>query len=324
MTLGTILGASFRMLRRNPRPTFGVALVVQGIVIVVSAALVFGIDGVALGRIGSASSSDSSTIAAGSTAIVIISLAIPLLLAVAASGFLQGIIVLEVSRATLGERQTLRRLYARGRGRFWALIGYSMLLVLAVLVALAVIVGLIVLFVATLGTVGIVLAVLMGIFGSLALIVLFAWLATKLALVPSALMLERLGVRAAAARSWSLTRGYFWRTLGIQLLVYAIVSVAQQVVSTPLSLIFSILIPLTDPNAQNGPTTIILIAALGLVSIIVSIVFGAIAAVLTTSTTSLIYIDLRMRTEGLDLDLARFTEARQAGDTSLPDPYLPA
>ena len=32
LDLGTLLGASFRTLRRNPRPTFGMALLVQGIV----------------------------------------------------------------------------------------------------------------------------------------------------------------------------------------------------------------------------------------------------------------------------------------------------
>ncbi len=323
MTLGTILGASFRVLRRNPRPTFGVALLVQGVVVVVSLALVAGAEVLAFSRIASAAPGDAATIGAGSGALVLLSLAIPLLLTLGASAFLQGIIVLEVSRATLGEKQTLRRLFARGRGRFWALIGYTMLLALAALVAVGVVIGLIVLFASTLGTAGIVLAVLAGIFGFLALIVLFAWLATKLSFVPSALMLERLGIRAAIARSWSLTSGYFWRTLGIQLLVTVIVSVAQQVLTTPLSLVFSILIPLTDPNGQVGPTTVILLGVFGLVIIVVGVVFGAIVAVITTSTTALIYLDLRMRKEGLDLDLARFVEARQAGDSSLPDPYLP-
>ncbi len=41
-----------------------------------------------------------------------------------------------------------------------------------------------------------------------------------------------------------------------------------------------------------------------------------------SSATALIYIDLRMRKEGLDVELVRFVEARQAGDASVPDPYL--
>ncbi|MES2171333.1 MAG: hypothetical protein V4479_11520, partial [Actinomycetota bacterium] len=310
MQLGTILGAAFRVLRRNPRPTFGVALLVQGIVYIVTIVLIGGTELLALSRISAAASGDASTIGAGSFALILISGAITVLLSVAATGFLQGVIVLEVSRATLGEKQKLPQLFARGRGRFLALIGYTLLLTLAVLVVVGIIIGLIVLFVATLGTVGIVLAVLVGITGFFALVVALVWLGTKLSMVPSALMLERLGIRAAIGRSWSLTTGYFWRTLGIQLLVNLIVSVAQQVLSTPVGLVFTILIPLTDPNGQFGPTTVILIAVFGIVTLVVGVVFGAITAVITTSTTALIYLDLRMRKEGLDLDLARFVEAR--------------
>jgi hypothetical protein len=39
------------------------------------------------------------------------------------------------------------------------------------------------------------------------------------------------------------------------------------------------------------------------------------------SSTALIYIDLRMRKEALDLQLIRFVEARQVGDDSITDPY---
>ena len=49
---------------------------------------------------------------------------------------------------------------------------------------------------------------------------------------------------------------------------------------------------------------------------------SAIGLVVFAATSSLMYIDLRMRTEGLDLELSRYVEARQAG-TPVPDPYLP-
>jgi len=51
---------------------------------------------------------------------------------------------------------------------------------------------------------------------------------------------------------------------------------------------------------------------------------GSVTAIITSASTALIYIDLRMRKEGLDLDLVRFVEARQGGDSSVPDPYLVA
>ena len=58
-----------------------------------------------------------------------------------------------------------------------------------------------------------------------------------------------------------------------------------------------------------------------LASIVTSIV-GAIGSVIQSAAVSLLYLDLRMRKEGLDLELVRFVEARQTGH-ELPDPYLP-
>ena len=123
-------------------------------------------------------------------------------------------------------------------------------------------------------------------------------------------------------RSWRLTRGYFWRTLGIQLLVNAMISIALSFVTTPINLIFSfgggLLAPNgTDPAASMTSTLLLSYIVVG----VVTALFGAVGAVVTTATTSLMYIDLRMRSEGLDLDLARYVEARAAGVNGLPDPY---
>jgi hypothetical protein len=57
-----------------------------------------------------------------------------------------------------------------------------------------------------------------------------------------------------------------------------------------------------------------------LTTVVTSLV-GAVTAIISSASTSLIYIDLRMRKEGLDLDLVRFVEARQGGDNSVADPY---
>jgi hypothetical protein len=53
---------------------------------------------------------------------------------------------------------------------------------------------------------------------------------------------------------------------------------------------------------------------------VTSIVQG-IGLVVQSATSSLLYLDLRMRREGLDLQLGRYVEAKQAG-VALPDPYL--
>ncbi|MCU1515120.1 MAG: hypothetical protein JWO10_2210, partial [Microbacteriaceae bacterium] len=246
------------------------------------------------------------------------------LLSVVASALLQGIISMEVARATLGEKSTLRQLWRRARGRFGALIGWTLLLLLASAIVLAILVGIIVLLVTTLGVGGVIAGVLVGIFGFLGLLVLYAWIGTKVAFVPSVLMLERLPLRLAVARSWSLTRGYFWKVFGIQLLVSAIIGVVTQVVSIPLSFGAPLLVTLLNPNGQVTATTAIIPIAFAVLSVVISIVFGAITSVVSSATSALLYLDVRIRKEGLDLELIRFVEARQAGDASVADPYLVA
>jgi hypothetical protein len=134
-------------------------------------------------------------------------------------------------------------------------------------------------------------------------------------------MLERLSLRAAIARSWSLTGGYFWKTLGILLLVAVIVGVATNIVTAPFQFLITIGASFITGTGDLGAyVTTMLIGYLLL--IVITVVFGALAAVIQSATPVLLYLDLRMRKEGLDLELSRFVEARQAGDASVANPYL--
>jgi hypothetical protein len=321
LDLGTILGASFRVLRRNPKPTFGVALLVQGVSSLISLGLVAAVVFSSLSRVGLAGESDAETITVGSVAAIILTSVASVLFTLAATAALQGIIVLEVARGTLGEKLTLRQLWRRARGRLGALIGWSFLVSGLILAAVAILSLIVVLLASTLGTAGIAIGVLLGIFGGLGLVGLGIWIGTKVSLVPSVLMVERLTLRQAVARSWTLTGGSFWRVFGIQFLVSAMISIALQVISAPLSFLAPMLGFLLDPNAQ-GQANIGLAIGIGLLATIVTIAFGAIGAVVQSAATALIYLDLRIRREGLDLELARFVEAKQSGDRAVPDPYL--
>ena len=237
LDLGTILGASFRVLRRNPKPTFGAALLIQGSVYLVLILAVAGVTFTAVSRVNSSTSQNTDQITAGATGLIVVASIIPALLAVIASAVLQGIIVLEVSRGAVGEKLTFRALWKRARGRIGALIGWATMLVLASTVLIGVIVAIIVFLGVSFGTGGIIAAVLIGILAFFGLAVVYVWLGTKLALVPSVLMIERMSIRGSIARSWSLTDGYFWRTFGISALVAVIVGVVSQVVSLPLNFI---------------------------------------------------------------------------------------
>ena len=167
------------------------------------------------------------------------------------------------------------------------------------------------------------MAVLLGLFTVAAGIALAIWLGTKLSLVPSVLFLERASLGRAIRRSWFLTSGipFFWRTFGIEVLIAAIVAVASYVVLIPVTVLLSIVTALSNPNAELEVVDDTFYVTLAVTTILTALV-GSLTSIISTAGTSLIYIDLRMRKEGLDLTLARFVEARQVGDTSVSDPYL--
>ena len=320
---GTLLGASFQVIRRNPRPTFGISLLLNGGVSLLFVAVFGGVAALVFGRINSASGENADDILAGSIGALVLASLIPLALSVVVTAILQGVISLEVSRGTIGEKLTVRGLWRLARGRIGALIGWSALISGVTVVAVVVLSLLIVLIVSLGNDVAIGLAIVFGILAAVGAVVVSFWITTKLALVPSILMLERLPLLRAVARSWSLTRGYFWKTLGTYLLVNAIVQTAAQVVTVPISLVFSFGAVLVNPNGDEA----FAIGALVLSYVatgIVSLVFSALATVTTSAVYALIYIDIRMRKEALDLDLARFVEARQVGQAGVGNPYLPA
>ena len=321
LTLGTILGASFQVLRRNPRPTFGFALIITGVITVASMFIIGFVAFAAFARTSSAIGSDAEAIAAGAFATVALAGLIPAALILVGTAILQGIIALEVARGTLGEKHRLGGLWRTARGRIGALIGWSLLVAAAIIIAIAIVAIIIGLLVAFGGTAGAGVGVLLGILVGLGGTVLFAWLGTKLSLVPSVLMLERLPLRDAVIRSWSLTNNYFWKTFGILILVAFILNTVSSIVSTPLSLVASYGGFLINPNGSIESMAAFSLITTGLL-LVITILFGAVTAVVQSAVPALLYIDLRMRKEGLDLELTRFVEARQAGDASVADPYL--
>ncbi|WP_411701238.1 hypothetical protein [Conyzicola sp.] len=323
LAFGTLLGASFQVIRRNPRPTFGISLLLNGLVIVLFVGVIGGVTALAFGRAASATSADADEIEAGAIGAIVVSALIPIALSLLVTAILQGIISLEVSRATIGEKLTVRGLWRLARGRIGALVGWSALVTAAILVAIVILALIVTLLIVLGGDAGLVIGIILGIIAGLGSIVVWAWLATKLSLVPSVLMLERLPLRRAVTRSWRLTSGYsyFWKALGTQLLVYVIVQVAAQVVATPISILAAVGGSTINPNGDMTASVVVLVVGYILTGI-VSLVFGALAAVAQSAVAALIYIDFRMRKEGLDLDLARFVEARQVGDIGVANPYL--
>ena len=143
---------------------------------------------------------------------------------------------------------------------------------------------------------------------TLALVVPGIWLFVSYAVAVPALLLERIGPVAALRRSFRLVKGRWWATFGVLLVGYLLASIVGAIVQSVITLVPSIL--------ADGNTAAL---AFG------SAVGGTVGAVITTpysaAVVALLYFDLRVRKEGLDLQLlAEGAGVRRDPDAPLPGP----
>jgi hypothetical protein len=291
------------------------------VVTVVSLVLIGVVTFAGLDRAFSASEADADIIGAGAAVTAVLAGLLAVLLSLVGGSILQGIVSLEVARGAVGEKLRLRGLWNAAKGRLWALIAWSALVALATFIGVLVIGVAAALLFAIGGAAGTIFGVLAVMGGIVLGVVIAAWLGTSLALVPSALMIERLTLGRAIRRSWSLVSGSFWRTFGILALIIVIVQIVSSVVTTPLTFIGGLVAGLLNPTGNESVGLGVFIA-IYIVTVILSVAIGAVTIIIQSAAPALLYIDLRMRKEGFDLELTRFVEARQLGDTSVNDPYL--
>jgi hypothetical protein len=318
LALGTIISASFGTLRRNALSTFGPALLIA-----LALAVVKSIGTIALlSSVFATGSSDTAAVGevadgVGGGALTLVGSA---MLDLAGTQVILAVVSLAVAVGTVGERRRPADIWRRTARRRLAVVAWALLLAGAGVVAVGVTVGLVILF-AAVGGAGTAAAVLLGIVAIPGGVVLWFWLTTKLAFVPAALVVERLRMGAAITRSWRLTRRSFWRVLGIRLLVGVMVMFAQALLSLPIQLIASLASTLLLPNGATDDQGRAALIATTLITQIVGSFVTAIAIVLTTATTALLYVDVRMRKEGLDLEIARYVEHPPGSRRGLPDPF---
>lgn len=131
--------------------------------------------------------------------------------------------------------------------------------------------------------VGFVLLILPGI----AVFCAAVYLAVRWSLVVAAMMAEDIGPIRGLGRSWNLVSGSWWRTFGILL----IVTILQLIITYGLGILFGLIAALvTTGDVQAAVTQI------------VGTILNAVVNPITTIAVVLLYFDLRVRKEGLDLD----------------------
>lgn len=269
--LGEILDDIFRIYRRH----FGLLCAIGLLVSVPSLLIQFATGSVAnlgflfnvFGNLGNPQSS-STLVAPGRPNLQLFGLSYLVLLALLP--FSIGAVSRAAIDIALGNPVSVRSAFAGVARRYWALLGQTLIVVVAI--------------------VPLVLCFPVAI-----------WIGVRWVVGVPALLAEGIGPLKGLGRSWTLTRGNWWRLFGTLLLVYllqAAISTALGALGLPLGFA----IPFISPVVRAA------------IVLTVSTVAGALTLPVVYLCIVLLYFDLRIRREHFDLDQL----ARQAVPPSAP------
>jgi hypothetical protein len=271
LTVGEILDGAIGTMRRHPGLVFGASAVVAliEVVLTVGLSIVFLKGAGNIPEPGPAATEqqllDYTYRVLGDTATV---LAITVLVTVLVRTALTGFMTVVVGKAVLGKPIAFGEAMRELGPRLPGLLGVTVVYTL-------------------LFTGGLLLFLIPGI-----------WLFALFGLASPALVLEQSGIRHALRRSFLLVRGSWWRVFGILVLTAVCAGVISFVVQIPFNL--SMGIRGSDiAGLANASVGVQLLSGLG------QVVAQTLVTPFVAGATALLYIDQRMRKEGMDIQLAR-------------------
>jgi len=279
--VGDILDSTFGTIRRNPRTVIGLSAVLVTLQQLLAVAAEVGTGDIPT-VYGAFSDRASLQVVGGVGAVL------SLVVSSVVGAVLTGMIVLVVAEDVFGRRLGVGDVWERVRPRLWALIAASLL------AGVLPFVGLLFLLLPA----GVPLTLI-----SLAVPGALLWGA--LALTTPALILERLGPIRALRRSWRLSFPAFWRVWGIRALSVLLGWVMQSLLLIPFTALGVLLATLLGANADDPPLVALACVVLG------SILGGMIAQPFLAGVLALLYVDRRMRAEGLDIVIQQQARAAQ-------------
>ncbi|HME48931.1 hypothetical protein, partial [Mycobacterium sp.] len=304
LTLGDIFNGAVAYIRANPKATLGLTTIVVIIAQIIGLILQVA-PPAATGNFTPLRGEHVSNAAlAGSTVGAIASVVAVGLSAI----LLSGMLTVVVGRAVFGAHITIGEAWEKVRGRLPALIGLTALEAAGAAVLIAAVVVVIVAVDA--GANG-GIALVTGIPLVIGLVAALAYLGTVLSFAPVVIVLERLPVFAAIARSFALVRGSFWRVLGIRLLAAVVAGLVASAVAIPFTVAGQLL---TIGAASTGAV---------LVALVLRSVGNAIGQIITAPFSAgvvvLLYADRRIRAEAFDLVLQTGAAGAPAGPAGSTD-----
>lgn len=338
LDFGTILGKSFAMLRHNPSVLLGFGVCTQLVVGLLGLGLFALIFAGNISRLETLTPSDPDydAIMAGTLGLSLGAGLLISMLSIAIGAAVQGVVAANLRIAVLGEKPKLSEVWQQVKPVFWRILGYTLMIGLAAGIAIIVLAAIALGAGAGLGVafdevgVGVGVGIALGLALLLGFTLFVIWIGTKLLLVPTVLVIERCTIGEAMKRSWHLVRGRFWVAFGATALVGVIIGFAANAVSGVAQLFAMLLIPVLMPTgdplegSEVSPSSVITMLLLMLVPQLLVLVISAVGSIAQNTAAGLVYLDSRMRKEGLGQALGSFVEHLAVGWSreQLGDPYV--
>ncbi|MFY7068051.1 glycerophosphoryl diester phosphodiesterase membrane domain-containing protein [Nocardiopsis changdeensis] len=324
MTLGDILNGAFTLIRRNPKTMVGLSLVIMAVTGVISS-VGFGSYMSTYGEFVDRILNDPLAIDPNDPVPfgpwTLIAMYAGSLLSSLGIAIATGLLTATVGMAVLGGKLSPSQAWSSVKGRMWPVIGLALLRLLidAVIATVAVFLGvggfLLGLLMISGGSdvAGAVVAALGLVGAALFWLVVRVWIFVRIKFAMPAVVLERIGVGSALGRSWRLTQGSWWRIVLILFLTIIIVYFVSNILISPFTI--GGIVP-----AVMFPGALWAAVLAGALMFIGQALTYAIVTPFEVGVTTLLYVDLRMRREGLDLKLhTAALSGREVG----PEIYLP-
>ena len=314
LALGDILNGAVTSIRRNPVATIGIAAIILTATGVITTAVAFVISNAARNAVSVSNGTLQTGRLGGFFGTFFGALAVDFVVGLVASIVLTGMLTAVIGRGVLGRRLTIGEAWQVAAPRLPAVLGAS---VLTTLVIIALWVPYVVILAILIAVKAGALAAIFGVLGGLAMVCVTVAAWAMFNMVAPVVVLEGQGPVQALKRSFRLVRASFWRVLGILILTYVIVAIAALVLEIPFDIIKTIAGGGLSAGTSQSAVGII-IGAIG------AIIAGAITRPVLAGAIVLLYVDLRMRQEGLDLALRQAAQSQQMTGDELSGLWRPA
>lgn len=294
LALGELLDGSVTVVRRYPKPVLAASAAIAVVGAVLQLFVTLAIRG-SLADASASASAGSSDAVAGLLGTAAVATGLNVLVDIATGAVLTGIVTAVVGRAVFGQSTSLREAWESLRPRLRPLLIVSFVVAFASYGAFFGALGVVALVAVSSGggaavAVSAVLLVPLG-------AVVAVWLYVRWSLAPAAVVLEKQPVRAALRRSSALVARSFWRILGVLLLAALIAGFVGLVLQLPFQLFgFSALRGIGSGTTRLSTGRVIAGA-------VTSALVATVVAPFAAGVRALLYVDRRMRAEGLDVTL---------------------